>query len=236
MYQDDLQQGDNQQVQNTTTPAPEAAPAPQQEPIQPSDNAEVVQSTASNTPKEPITTVIPATPPVKTNQEERMWGAISYIAFLGIVTLAMNSKSAFCKKHAAQGLLLFGVWFIGLIMMAVPSNLVILIGIILFFGAMGLGGFGMYKAFTSYELNIPVLSDIAKKIPVDSIIGTVTGKVVEPSQSQQNPTTQKVANDGQSADQVVNSAPAQEQPVQSGETPPATVAPAQQEQKNPNQQ
>jgi uncharacterized membrane protein len=227
MFQDDLQQGDNQQVQNIAIEAPEAQ-VPSQEPAQQATPPEVPAVEQPAAPAPTTQPLIPATPPVKTNQEERMWGAISYIAFLGIVTLAMNPKSAFCKKHAAQGLLLFIVWFIGLIMMAVPSNLIILIGIIIFFGAMGLGGFGMYKAFTSYELNIPVLSDLAKKVPVDSIIGTVTGKVVEAPQAPQAPVAPT-----QPEQPVVQPTIAATPPVEEN---PAPAAPAQPEQEDLNQQ
>lgn len=231
MFQDDLQQGDNQQVQNIATEAPEV-PATQQT-TPPSEAPTVEQPAAPASSTQPM---IPVTPPVKTTQEERMWGAISYIAFLAIVTLAMNPKSAFCKKHAAQGLLLFVVWFIGLIMMAIPSNLIILIGIIVFFGAMGLGGFGMYKAFTSYELNIPVLSDLAKKVPVDSIIGTVTGKVVEAPQVPVTPTQPEQP----VAQPTIATPPVEESPAPVAPVAPAPpqepVAPAQPEQEDLNQQ
>lgn len=235
MFQDDLQQGDNQQVQNIATEAPAVPQESTQQTTPPSEAPVVEQPAAPASNTQPM---IPVTPPVKTNQEERMWGAISYIAFLGIVTLAMNPKSTFCKKHAAQGLLLFVVWFIGLILMAVPSNLIILIGIIVFFGAMGLGGFGMYKAFTSYELNIPVLSDLAKKVPVDSIIGTVTGKVVEPTKAPQVPTTPTQPEQPVVAESTIATPPVvEETPVPvTPEAPQEPVAPTQPEQEDLNQQ
>ncbi|MBU1446248.1 hypothetical protein KKD70_03225 [Patescibacteria group bacterium] len=191
MFQDDLQQGDNQQVSNivpeesrTTTTTQEAQ---QQTPQQIPQQQQTVEPVQQIVQPEIQTPVIPVIPPVKTTQDERVWGAISYIAFLGIITLAMNPTSKFCKNHAAQGLLLFIFWFIGLIVMAVPFFLTMFFGGILFFGVMGLGVFGMYKAFTSYELNIPIFSDLAKKMPVDSITESITGKTIVDTEVPQVP-------------------------------------------------
>lgn len=183
------------------------SPAPAEQPAQ------------SEQPGKPIQPAKPAEAPIKTTQDERMWAAIGYIAFLGVVTLAMKPKSEFCKHHASQGLLLFLFWFIGLILLAIGSFLSV-IGGILMLGITVLSVLGIIRAISSYELKVPVLTGLAKNVPVNAIVGSMTGKKpVEPQQ----PGTQPVqpAQPGQE-----QAAPIQpqtpEQPVeQSAEQPAA---------------
>lgn len=131
-----------------------------------------------STPQPPAKPTQPAELPVKTTQEERIWAAIGYVAFLGVVAMAMKPQSEFCKKHASQGLVIFAIWFIGLIVLAFPSFIGAIGGLILL-AATILAVLGIVKAIQSYQFNIPVLSDIASKIPVSAIVGSVTGKTVE---------------------------------------------------------
>jgi uncharacterized membrane protein len=126
---------------------------------------------------------------IQTTQEERIWSAIGYIAFLGVVTLAMMPKSKFCRKHAAQGLTIFVLWFIGLIVMAMPSIIGAIGGLILLATGV-LAVIGIIKSLQSYEFNLPVLSDIASKVPVDSIIGSVTGKTPPSTSGSSHESTQ----------------------------------------------
>jgi len=152
---------------------PQAQPEPQaqqQEPAQPA---------APEAPKQPAQPAKPAEKPIQTTQDEKMWAAIGYIAFLGLVTMAMKPKSEFCRQHASQGLVLFAVWFVGLILLAIGSVFSI-VGGILMIAVTVLAILGILKAFSSYELKVPVLSDIAKKVPVNSIIGSMTGKKATP--------------------------------------------------------
>lgn len=158
-----FQDNQSQQPEQPTPPVNEQSVAPEQ---------------LQQQPQTPQTPAVPVVVPEKTTQEERMWAAISYIAFLGVVALAIKPKSEFCKHHAAQGLTIFVVWFISLILFAMPS-FIGAIGGILLLGATGIAIFGITKAIQSYKLELPVLSAIAKKIPTDSIIGSVTGKTPE---------------------------------------------------------
>lgn len=170
---------DNQPEQQPVTPEQPAAP---QQPAAPAEQQQQGQAPAAAPAK-------PAAPPEKTTQEERMWAAIGYIAFLGVVTLAIKPKSEFCKHHAAQGLTIFAVWFVSLILLAMPS-FIGAIGGLLLLGATGIAVFGIVKAIQSYKMELPVLSSIAKKIPTDSIIGSVTGKTPEakkPAEGEKKP-------------------------------------------------
>lgn len=191
MFQDN-QPEQPTQPENMQQVTPEQAPTPEQPtPEQaPASQPEQAKSPAPQQPSKP------ATIPEKTTQDERMWAAIGYVAFLGIVSLAMKPKSEFCKHHAAQGLTIFILWFVSLILLAMPS-FIGAIGGILLLGATGLAVFGIVKAIGSYKLEIPVLSSIAEKIPTNSIIGSITGKTPEvktpqegqPAEEKQAPTT-----------------------------------------------
>ncbi len=192
--------------QQTQQEAPQAPPVPEQKPAK------------------------PAALPEKTTQDERMWAAIGYIAFLGVVSLAINPKSEFCKHHAAQGLTIFALWFVSLILLAFPITIVSGIGLILWLGFSGLAIFGVVKAIQSYKLELPVLSAIAKKIPTDSIIGSVTGKapeVIKPAEGEAKPaeavTPQEVPQaqpEQEVATPAPQSAPQPQEPVQAQPTQP----------------
>lgn len=168
---------DTQQPQPTqeANPAPVQAEAPNPAPA------------PAPTPEQPPKPAAPAALPVKTTQEERMWGAIGYIAFLGVVTLAMMPKSEFCKKHAQQGILLFIFWFIGLIVMAMPISILSGIGGVILLAVTIVAILGIVKSISSFELNLPVLSDLAKMVPAEAIVGSLTGKTAPAPKTGETP-------------------------------------------------
>ncbi|MCD6109301.1 hypothetical protein J7J83_00890 [bacterium] len=189
-----------------------------QQPVTPqSQEPEVTQTPTTPEPPQapekqvPVTPQKPATPvvsPEKTTQEERMWAAIGYIAFLGVVSLAIKPKSAFCKHHATRGLVIFAFWFVSLILLAMPSFIGVVGGLLLL-GLTGLSIFGIIKSIQSYKLDLPVLSSLADKVPVSAIIGSVTGKTPEvtkpseakPIEAETQPT--KTENTQENVEQVV---------------------------------
>ncbi|MBD3156897.1 hypothetical protein GF369_03645 [Candidatus Peregrinibacteria bacterium] len=193
MFQDD--QSQQNQPQQPQTPQ-QSQPAEQQQPAtnpQPQDQQQNKQAAQQKVEQKQQPQQKPSTPaqkPEKTTQEERMWAAIGYIAFLGIVTLAIKPKSEFCKRHAAQGLIIFAVWFVSLILFAMPS-IIGVIGGLLLLGATVLAVLGIIKSIQSYTLELPVLSAVAKKVPTDSIIGSVTGKKPEAKPAQPKDAQQK---------------------------------------------
>lgn len=233
MFQDNQSPQPEQPTQST--PPEQTAQPVNEQPVksqQPSVPEQPQQQ--SQDPQKPAAPVVV---PEKTTQEERMWAAIGYIAFLGVVTLAIKPKSEFCKHHAAQGLTIFVIWFISLILFAMPSFIGVIGGILLF-GATGLAIFGISKAIQSYKLELPVLSSIAKKIPTDSIIGSVTGKTPEVKKSIEGeikPTEEvKPEEEVKPAEETQQQPPVQpttEQPVQSESQPEAQDKP--EEKQNP---
>ncbi len=164
---DDTQHPQSTPETNKVAPvegAPTAPAAPTEQPQQ---------------PQPPVAPKAPAAIPLKTTQEERMWSAIGYIAFLGVVTLAMMPKSEFCKKHAQQGILLFVFWFIGLILLAFPISILSGIGGLIIVASTVIAILGIVKSISSYELKLPVLSDLAKMVPAEAIVGSLTGKATK---------------------------------------------------------
>lgn len=146
-----------------------------------------------------------------------MWAAIGYVAFLGIVTFAMKPRNEFCKKHAAQGLVIFAVWFLGLFLLAFPSFIAAIGGLVMLGGTV-LAIIGIVMAIRSYEFNLPVLTDIAKKIPAEKIIGSVTGKPEQKTEQkeQQGQQTEKTQQPQQQSQPQTPQPPRQEQQQQGG--------------------
>lgn len=208
----------------------------QPQPEQPTEPTEQTQAQPEQTTQQenqsqnpPAQQQKPAPKPLHVSQDEKMWAAIGYIAFLGVVTLAMKPKSKFCRHHASQGLVLFGLWFIGLILLAIGS-IFSAIGAILMLGISILAVIGIVKAISSYEFNVPVLTGIAKKIPVDAIVGSMTGK--KPAPVQQPPAAPVQETPQEQAQQT----PAQpEQPQQPAEQSPEQPTEEEQEPQNPQQ-
>jgi uncharacterized membrane protein len=166
---------------------------PPQQPEQPTVQNPQPQPSAAPAPTPPPAPAAqPQIPPVKTTQEERIWSAIGYIAFLGLLTLAMMPKSEFCKRHAAHGLTIFCAWFISMFVVLIvfwpfPAVIVSMIEGFLFLGSAALIILGILKSVQSYDMNIPVLTPIALKFPVNAIIGTIIGKVPEKTDTPQEP-------------------------------------------------
>ncbi|MEK7653610.1 MAG: hypothetical protein AAB358_03975 [Patescibacteria group bacterium] len=89
-------------------------------------------------------------------QEQKIWGAVSYIWFLSIVALAARKEDDFIRWHANQGLLLF---IISLILMLIPPfgwfiNILVVIAVIV----------GIIKALTGEKWELPILSGTAQKL------------------------------------------------------------------------
>jgi len=215
---------------------------------QPEQPAEQAQSQAEQTTQQepqaqnkPVQPQKPAPKPLQVPQDEKMWAAIGYIAFLGVVTLAMKPKSKFCRHHASQGLVLFVLWFIGLILLAIGS-IFSAVGGILMLGITILAVIGIIKAISSYEFNVPVLTGIAKNVPVDAIVGSMTGKKPTPTQQgqPQQPEAKQAPQPPAAPTQEAPQQQAPAQPAQQTEQPAEQTPeqPAEEEQKpeNPPQQ
>ncbi len=133
----------------------------------------------SQTPAEAIKEVIPGI----TN--ERWWGVACYIPIFNIVTCVITavkmSNSKFCLFHARQGLLLFALWFLTIVV-AVVSPIVSL----MFWGAvLLLHAAGIILALGMKQVQIPFLGQLAMRIPElylhNLLTGTKADKPVSPA-------------------------------------------------------
>lgn len=88
-------------------------------------------------------------------QEEKIWGAVSYIWILSIVALAARKNNDYVRFHANQGFLLFVLslffWF--------P-----IFGWILSVAVTIMAVIGILKSLKGEEWQLPVLSNQAKQI------------------------------------------------------------------------
>ncbi len=98
----------------------------------------------------------------KTNTEapedSNLMAALSYVWIISIVMLVLKKEDPFVAFHAKQGLVLFGVsvllWFIPIVGWLL--NLVVFVGMVV----------GFIKALSGEEYELPIVSNIAKKINI----------------------------------------------------------------------
>lgn len=107
---------------------------------------------------------------------ERRWALSCYLPVFNIVscliTLVRMVDSKFCRFHARQGLVLFLLWFLTIVV-ALFSQIVSLMlwGVVLFLHA-----FGVMMAFGNKMTKVPVVGRIAEKIPEYYFFRILTGK------------------------------------------------------------
>lgn len=89
--------------------------------------------------------------------EDRLFAALGYIPLLFVLPSAFKPKSAFCQKHAKQGMILSGGFFATLLIMAIIPAL----GLLLFLGLLALIVIGAIKAHSGQESNLPGLAKLA---------------------------------------------------------------------------
>ncbi|MFA5029734.1 MAG: hypothetical protein WC518_03230 [Patescibacteria group bacterium] len=98
------------------------------------------------------------------SQEEKIWGAISYLWILSLVALAVRKKSDFVRFHASQGVLLFVVSVVLMLIPVFGWMINILIGI--------LAIIGIIKALQGEKWGLPLLAQPAKSLG-DWIVKTI---------------------------------------------------------------
>lgn len=159
-----------------------------------------------NTSQSPIETIKEAVPALTS---ERWWGVACYVPIFNIVTCVITavkmSNSKFCLFHARQGLILFALWFLTIVI-AVISPLVSL----MFWGAvLLLHAAGVVLALGMKQVQIPLLGQLAMRIPELYLHNLLTGtKADKPAQQPAQPTVE----------------PTQQPPAES-QTPPVVVEP-----------
>ncbi|MDA1060474.1 MAG: hypothetical protein O3B47_01635 [bacterium] len=110
---------------------------------------------------------------------EKRWSMSCYIPIVNIITCVLTSVrmngSKFCNFHARQGLALFGLWFLTILIALVSPTLSLMLwGVVLLLHITG-----MVIVAQGKETKIPLLGQLAMKIPENHIYMVLTGKVPE---------------------------------------------------------
>lgn len=114
---------------------------------------------------------------------EKGWAISCYIPVFNIVTCVLSSirmvSSKFCLFHARQGLVLFCLWFLTIVVAAFSPILSLMLwGVVLLLHISG-----MVIAYGGKITEIPVVASFAAKIPEDYIFKMLTGKSLDKSSS-----------------------------------------------------
>lgn len=99
----------------------------------------------------------------KLTQEEKIWGAVSYIWVVSIIALASKKNDEYIRFHASQGALLF---------VCSLFSWIPVIGWLLGLAVAILAIIGIIKALQGEQWEIPVIGQTAKKFG-DWIIATL---------------------------------------------------------------
>ncbi|MFA7685840.1 MAG: hypothetical protein WCX95_03515 [Candidatus Gracilibacteria bacterium] len=110
---------------------------------------------------------------------EKRWAMSCYIPFINLFTCILTSvkmvNNKFCRFHARQGLMVFALWVVAIVIGIVFSTL----GLMLWGIVLVLCVAGMVIAYGGKETSIPVLGQFAMKIPEYYIFKLLTGKIPE---------------------------------------------------------
>lgn len=111
--------------------------------------------------------------------KERKWAMSCYIPVINIVICILASIRMIHDKtvlyHARQGLVLFGFWFVTLLVGLVFGTIsLMLLGVVLMLHVICL-----IHAYKMKTTTIPLVTDLANKIPEDYIFKKLTGKAPE---------------------------------------------------------
>lgn len=109
-------------------------------------------------------------------ETDRKWALSCYIPVFNVVTCALASvrrvNSKFCRFHARQGLVLFALWFVTILLALVSQVLSLMLWVVV----LVLHGAGLFIAYKNKETQLPVVGQFAMKIPEYYLFILLTGK------------------------------------------------------------
>jgi uncharacterized membrane protein len=110
---------------------------------------------------------------------DKKWAMSCYIPIFNILTCVLCSikkvNSKFCLFHARQGLALFALWLLTIIIALISQPISLMMwGVVLL-----LHGAGIVIVYNKAEVKIPVLGHLAMKIPPYYLFKLLTGKSPE---------------------------------------------------------
>ena len=124
--------------------------------------APVVETASTETPKDD--------PNKASNMEkeampegEKLLAMLGYIGFLCVLPLAIKPKSEFCQHHGKQGLVLSLIFVLFGWLGWLGGGMAIILGLI----HVGLALWGIVNAKTGAMWNMPMVSEVAKKLKWD---------------------------------------------------------------------
>lgn len=96
-------------------------------------------------------------------QGEKLLAMLGYIGFLCVLPLAIKPKSEFCQHHGKQGLVLCLIFILFGWLGWLGGGMAILLGLI----HVGLALWGIVNAKSGAMWNMPMVSEVAKKLKWD---------------------------------------------------------------------
>ncbi len=93
----------------------------------------------------------------KVNQDEKLFGALSYLWVISIIILIVKKDSEFVKFHARQGLVIF---LVSVVLGWIPILGWPILDVILIIAIIA----GLMKALNGEMWEVPVIGSLAKKI------------------------------------------------------------------------
>lgn len=110
---------------------------------------------------------------------EKGWAIGCYIPIFNVVVCVLASikmvGSKFCLFHARQGLVLFALWFFTIVVALFSPE----ISLMLWGAVLLLHGAGMFIAYGMKTTEIPILGQLAMRIPETYLFGLLTGKKLD---------------------------------------------------------
>jgi uncharacterized membrane protein len=127
---------------------------------------------------------------------EKRWAISCYIPVFNLITCTITSvrmaNNKFCRFHARQGLALFGLWIVTIFVALISQTLSLMLWGVLI--AVHIAG--MVFSYMHQETKIPVLGQLAMKIPEFWLFTFLTGKKFDEEHQQmiENKTEEKKTN------------------------------------------
>lgn len=121
-----------------------------------------------------ILTGKPAQPQPHVTSDEKIWGALSYVPMVALLPLLLKPQSDFIKLHGRQGLLIFGIFFATIFLYIILPPLGAILGGMIQLALFVVGIYSFVQAFMGNWWKIPVLGDIAEKLPIEAFTKATT--------------------------------------------------------------
>lgn len=167
---------------------------PVQTPMAPSAEAESEPAIAPETTSTAPSASSEEAKPTKSSDipaDERLLAAIGYIPMLFVAPIIMKPKSVFCQIHGKQALLVTGITFVVLMVLAIIPS----IGSLLFLALIGLIAIAGFQANAGVTWKIPFLYEISSKLNLEQLFAGTTVKPV--STSAPTPTTESTTSESE---------------------------------------